>query len=409
MNIVYINNFAGSKTYGMELRPYYLCKNWVSSGHKVSIIASSFVHTRTKQPVVNTNFQKEVIEGVNYYWIKCPKYEGIGISRLFSFMLFILRLIFKSRFAAKNIKPDYVIASSTYLLDIYPAFLIARLSKAKLIYEFPDIQPLSLIELFGYSKYHPFIFFLSITEKFIYQKSDKVISVLPNGYAHMKKFGLPPEKYSLIPNGIDVQSWNESKLEIPESLRKLIDSYNGNNFFLVGYAGYIAKQNSLETLIATAELLKDKKIIFIVVGEGPDKDYLVKLSEEKKTDNVRFCDRIPKESVPAFLSRMDSLFIAFNKLHLYDYGVNTNKLYEYMMQGKPVIQSQNAGNDLVAEGNCGISCPAEDPESISEAIIKLQNSSEMIREEMGNNGRKHVMENYDYKRLSERYLQVILK
>lgn len=409
MNILYINNFAGSKTFGMELRPYYLGKNWVKSGHKVSIIASSFAHVRAKQPEVTVNFQKEVIDGMDYYWVKCPKYTGIGFIRLVSFSIFILRLLLKSRYAAREIKPDYVIASSTYLWDVYPAKMIAKFAGARLVYEFPDIEPLTIIEVFNYSQYHPVIFFMSLTEKYIYRKSDKVICVLPNGYAHMKQFGLPPERYSLVPNGIDIHTWNESILEIPHSLNTLIQSYKEKGFFIVGYAGYMSKQNSLETLISTAERLKEEKIVFILIGDGPNKDALLKLKEEKRTDNVVFYERIPKESVPSFLSQMDSVFIAFRKLHLYEYGVNTNKLYDYMMQGKPVIQSQNAGNDLVAEANCGISCPAEDPVACAEAIKKLRDMPIEEREKLGRNGHRHVIENYDYKILADKYLKEMVK
>lgn len=408
MNILYINNFAGSKNLGMELRPYYLGKNWVKFGHRVSIIASSFVHVRAKQPEVTLNFQKEVIDGMDYYWIKCPKYSGIGFVRLISFSIFILRLIFESRFVARKLKPDYVIASSTYLWDVYPAKMIAKHSGAKLVYEFPDIQPLTIMEVFNYSKYHPVIFFMSLTEKYIYRNSDKIVCVLPNGYEHMKQFGLPPERYSLVPNGIDVQTWIESILAIPFSLKTLILSYKENGYFIVGYAGHMSRQNSLETLIATAELLKEEKIVFILIGDGPNKEVLLKLKEEKRTNNVVFYERIAKESVPSFLSQMDSVFIAFRKLHLYEYGVNTNKLYEYMIQAKPVIQSQNAGNDLVAEANCGISCPAEDPVACAEAIKKLRDMPIEERKRLGQNGYEHVIENYDYKILAAKYLVEIV-
>jgi len=409
MNIVYINNFAGSKKFGMELRPYYLCKNWVRSGNSVSIIASSFVHTRTTQPEVSKNFQKEVIEGIDYYWIKCPKYTGLGLIRLISFSLFILRLMLKSRFVAKNLKPEIVIASSTYLWDIFPALLISKFANAKLVYEFPDIEPLTIIQNFNYSPYHPIIWFMSLTEKFIYKISDLVVCVLPNGYAHMKKFGLPKERYMLIPNGIDVQTWEDSKMQIPEELEETISNYKKENIFLVGYAGYISKQNALETMIATADKLRNEKIHFIVIGDGPNRENLLKLKNEKKLENITFFGRIAKESVPTFLSKMDALFIAFNKLQLYEYGVNTNKLYDYMMQGKPVIQSQNAGNDLVSEGKCGISCPAEDPEAVANGILRLKGLTSEEREKIGANGRSHVLGNYTYQILSEKYLRGIEK
>ncbi|MDY0080037.1 MAG: glycosyltransferase family 4 protein [Ignavibacteriaceae bacterium] len=407
MNILYINNFAGSKEFGMELRPYYLCKNWATAGNKSSIVAASFVHTRHTQPDVKTNLQMDKIDNVDYYWIKTPAYEGIGVARLFCFMLFILRLTFAAKRLARRIKPDFVIASSTYLLDFYPAFLIARFAKAKLVYEIPDIQPLSLIELFGYSHYHPFIYFLSVTEKFIYKYTDKVVCVLPNGFTHMQKYKLPLSRYAMIPNGIDIESWRESNLPLPEDLGKIIETYKSLGFFLVGYAGYISQQNCLDQLIDTAALLQQEKVAFLIVGDGPDKEKMMELNRRKNNVHAVFYGRIPKEAVPAFLSSMDVLFIAFKKLKLYQFGVNTNKLYEYMIQGKPVIQCQNAGNDLVAEGECGISCPAEDPKAAADAVLTLMKMTGEERQLMGERGKLHVIEHYDYKILSEKYLKVI--
>lgn len=409
MHILYINHFAGSKKHGMEFRPYFLGKPWVKLGNKVSIIASSFAHTRVIQPDIKNNLQKECIDGINYYWIKCPEYKGIGTQRLINFLFFIIQLIFHSRRIANTLKPEIVIASSTFLLDIYPAYLIAKFTKSKLVYEFPDLMPISLTEVFNYKKYHPFILLLAITERFIYKVSSRIVCVLPNGYEHMSKFGLLKEKYSFVPNGLDIESWHESNGKLPPVLIEKINEFKSKDFFLIGYAGYISKQNSLETLINSAVLLKDEKICFLIVGDGPFKKEIVEMAENKSLKNLIFFDPIPKVSVPAFLNQMDALFIAFRKLKLYEYGVNTNKLYDYLMSGKPVIQSQNAGNDLVAEANCGISCPAEDPDSVKQGILKLKNMSTEDRRRLGLNGQNHVINNYDYKILSKRYITELLR
>jgi len=409
MHILYINHFAGSKTHGMEFRPYFLGKPWVQLGNKVSILAASFAHTRVKQPEVKLDFQNDKIDGIDYYWIDCPRYSGIGMKRLINFFVFIFKLSIRSRFIARELKPEIVIASSTFLLDIYPAFLIAKFSRAKLVYEFPDLMPISLTEVFNYKQYHPFIVLLAITERFIYKVSSRVICVLPNGYAHMSKFGLKKEKYSFVPNGLDVESWQESNGELPPILIAKINEFKSKGFFLIGYAGYISKQNSLETLINSAVLLQDEKICFLIVGDGPFKREIVEMSQMKSLKNLIFFDPIPKISVPTFLDQMDALFIAFRKLKLYEYGVNTNKLYDYMMSGKPVIQSQNAGNDLVAEANCGISCPAEDPDSVKQGILELKNMSTEERRRLGLNGQNHVINNYDYKILGKRYITELLR
>lgn len=343
MNIVYINFFAGSKLLGMEFRTYYLSKHWVKMGNNVSILASSYAHTRITQPTVKKNLDKEIIDGVDYYWIKSRSYKGNGLNRVLSHVTFICKLVLYSTRLSRELKPDVVIASSTFLLDFYPAYLLSKLTGAKLVHEIHDLIPLSLIEIFKYSRYNLFILMLSITERIIYKKSDKIVSILPNAYLHLKKFGVSEDKYTAIPNGLDLTEWHDSNLPLPAKLDSSIREYRKNGFFIVGYAGYIAPQNSLDTLIDTAELLKEEKIVFFIVGDGPNREDLITVVDDKKLTNIIFHGLIPKKAIPSFLNQMDALFLAFKDLELYKYGVNTNKLYDYMMSAKPVIQVQTAG------------------------------------------------------------------
>ena len=104
----------------------------------------------------------------------------------------------------KLFNPNIVIASSTYPLDIIPAFLIAKKTRAKLIFEVHDLWPLSPIELGGMSPFHPYIMIMQWAENFAYRVSHKVVSILPKTKSHMQKHGLGPDKFAHIPNGIDI-------------------------------------------------------------------------------------------------------------------------------------------------------------------------------------------------------------
>ena len=57
MNILLINHYAGGPIYGMEYRPYYLSREWVKMGHKVTILGASYSHLRQMQPNVTKDFQ----------------------------------------------------------------------------------------------------------------------------------------------------------------------------------------------------------------------------------------------------------------------------------------------------------------------------------------------------------------
>jgi glycosyltransferase involved in cell wall biosynthesis len=403
MNILIINHYAGSLKNGFEYRPYYFAREFLKRGHNVFIVCSSYSHLRQNDPDVKIKLSEEIIDGIKYYWIRTPKYSDNGIKRVINIFSFILAIyLYKRKFV--KLSPDAVIASSTYPLDIYPAYKIAKLSGAKLIFEVHDLWPLTPIELGGMNKNNPFIKFLQNAENFAYQKADKVISILPKTKNYMIDHGMQPEKFHFIPNGVDFSEWEKVE-DIPEEHKKIINVLKSENKFLIGYAGSIGLANALEYLIDSANLLKEKPIAFIVVGNGPDKNKLQERSKGFK--NVYFLPQIPKKSIACFLGMMDVLYIGFRDKPIYRFGVGTNKLYDYMMAGKPIVQSQKAGNDLVKENNCGISVLPENPKLIAEAVTTLFNMSAIERQVLGNNGKEYVVKNHNFSFLAGEFLNAI--
>jgi len=408
MNILLINHYAGSPKYGMEYRPYYLAREWVKGGHKVTIIASSFSHVRSKNPEIDGEIKEELIDGIRYVWIKTPKYEGNGAKRAINMFSFVWKLIKNSKKFTKEIKPDVVIASSTYPLDIYPAYLIARFSKAKLIFEVHDLWPLTPIELGGMPRWHPFIVILQIAEDFAYKKCDKVVSILPKALDYMVSRGLDPTKFVHIPNGIDIEEWQSLSAPLPDEHKNIIEKLKSEGKFLVGYAGSFGVANALDYFVESAKYLKELPVVLILVGQGPEKEKLQRYVKENKLDNIVFLPPVPKKSIPELLSKIDVLYISLRRSSLFRFGISPNKLFDYMMAGKPIIHAVEAGNDLVAESNCGISIPPEDPIAIAEAIKKLINMSEEERVAMGLRGKEYVIKNHDYKVLARKFLEVII-
>ncbi len=407
MNILLINHYAGSPKHGMEYRPYYLAKEWTKEGHQVTIIASSFSHVRSKNPEIDSEIKEELIDGIRYIWIKAPPYKGNGIKRAINIFSFVWKLIKNSIRFSKEIKPDVVIASSTYPLDIYPAYLISRFSKAKLIFEVHDLWPLTPIELGGMPKWHPFIIILQIAEDFAYRKCDKVVSILPKALDYMVSRGLKPEKFVHIPNGIDIEEWQSFTDPLPEEHKSVIERFKNEGKFLVGYAGSLGVANALDYFVKSAKYLKDLPVALVLVGQGPEKEKLQRYVEENKLDKVVFLPPVPKKSIPELLDKIDIFYIGWRRSPLYRFGVSPNKLFDYMMAGKPIIHAVEAGNDLVAESGCGMSVPPEDPIAIANAIRKLISMSKDEREKMGLRGKEYVIKNHDYKILARKFLEVI--
>lgn len=407
MNILLINHYAGSPLHGMEYRPYYLAREWVRSGHNVTIIAASHSHLRSVQPGTQDQSTEEIIDGIRYIWLSTPTYSGNGLSRVRNMLAFVTRLYSRAAALARSIRPDAVIASSTYPLDIYPARKLARLAGARLIFEVHDLWPLSPMELGGMSPWHPFIMMMQRAENDAYASADKVVSMLPKAFEHMTSHGMAPEKFIYIPNGIDIDEWTSHVESLPHAHLKVLEDLKYKDRFIVGYAGGHGLSNALDTFVACASLVTSKAATLVLVGQGPEKIQLESMATRHGHDNIRFLDPVPKRAIPSLLEQMDVLFLGWKRQPLYRFGISPNKLMDYMMAGKPVIHAVEAGNDLVAESGCGLSIEPENPVAIANAITTLQGMSVAQRKEMGRKGQEFALNFHDYRVLADRFLQAI--
>jgi len=405
MNILLINHYAGTIDYGMEFRPYYLAKEWVKQGHNVVIIAASFSHLRRKNPEISSDMQEEIIDGIKYLWVKTPTYEGNGVGRIKNMFSFISKLSSKAKYIADNYKPDVVIASSTYPSDNYIARRISKSSDAKYIWEVNDLWPLSPMELGGMSKYHPFIMLMKHGELFSYRNVDAVVSLLPNTLPYMQSQCLAPEKWHYIPNGIVIEDWDNSE-QIPKEYSEIFDKLHKDKKTILGYTGGHAISNSLSTIIDAAILLKDNADYhFVFIGDGQEKKNLIE--KAKGLNNITFLPPVSKSQIPNILSQMDILLITWNKSSIYRFGISPNKIFDYMMAQKPIIHATDAPNKFVDTAECGIAIEPENPEEIIKAIDILKHKSREELDIMGENAKKYILENHDYKVLAANFVDII--
>ena len=406
MNIFLINHYAGSPEMGMEYRPYYLAKEWINLGHNVTILVANNSHIRQYNPEFNSDIDEQIIDGIRYIWVNTPKYDGNGIGRIKNMFAFIKKTMYKASYFAKQFKPDVVIASSTYPSDNYIAKKIAKLSGAKYFYEVHDLWPLSPIELGGMSKMHPFIVTMQHGENFAYRKADAIISMLPKTQEHMKSHGLDLNKWHYIPNGVILDEWKNKK-ELNKITLDKITNIKSKFDKTIAYTGTLGLANALDSLILSADITKN--VAYIIIGKGPEKENLKELIKNKSLENVFILDSINKQEIPSLLQMFDILYIGLQYQSLFRFGISPNKLIDYMMAGKPIIQAIDAGNNVVKEVGCGIDIEPENPKAIAEAITKLLNTPQEELDKMGKNGQEFVIKNHDYKVLAKKFIEVMQK
>jgi glycosyltransferase involved in cell wall biosynthesis len=408
LNILLINHYAGSIRHGMEFRPFYLAREWVRLGHRVRIVASSQSHIRAQAPDMQGRARlDETIDGVDYTWFATPAYRGNGLKRIVNMLSFVWRLLREGRALAQdqqNARPDVVIASSTYPLDIWPAHRIARLAGARLLFEVHDLWPLSPMELGGYSRWHPFIMLLQAAENYACRHADAIVSILPKVRTHLEAHGMAPHKLHIVPNGADAAEWLRADSALPPQAEHVLAAARTGADCVVGYAGTHGLANALDTLLDAAALLRGRRIAFVLAGGGPEKARLQRRAQAMALDNVHFLDPVPKHQVPALLRRFDLAYIGWQRQPLYRFGIAPNKLIDYMMAARPVLHAVEAGNDPVADAACGLTLAPEDPHALAAAILELAGKSAQEREAMGLRGQRYALDNLTYPVLGQRFL-----
>ena len=177
--------------------------------------------------------------------------------------------------------------------------------------------------------------------------------------------------------------------------------------FIVGFAGAHGIANSLYAAIDAVAPLADQGVVFVLTGTGPEKEKLIAYAKECQVSNVYFLPAVNKQVIPALLSKMDVLYIGLQRESLFRFGISPNKLFDYMMAGKPVVQAIDAGNNIVAEANCGLCAEPDNREEIGRAIMTLKGMTPSEREQLGQNGKAYVLANHTYSVLAERFLNVM--
>jgi len=408
MNILLINHYAGSDRMGMEYRPFYLAREWVAQGHRVTILGASFSHLRNRQPEVPADFAVTEEEGVRFRWLRANAYTGNGLGRVANMATFVAKLWAHARRIAREERPDVVICSSTYPLDIYPGVRIARMAQARLVFEVHDLWPLSPMLLGGYSPRHPYIRIMQHAEDTAYRASDVVVSILPHTLEHMVSRGMDPAKFAHVPNGIPVAHLlAAASTDLPAPVTAVLERERARGRFLVGYTGGMNPSNAVGALLDAARLLAGEPVSFVLAGNGSQAAALREQAAQHGLDNFHMVGTIPKTSVQGFLKHVDVGVMPWFSSPLHVYGVSHNKVFDYMLAGRPVVQANETSHNLATEAECGIAVPPDDPAALAKAILALRGMSPAERQVLGTNGRRFVLQHHDYHLLASRFLQAV--
>ncbi len=408
MRILLVAQDIGSSQMGMLFRPYMFAKQLHSRGHQVRCLAASFAHIRRQNPTIEKNLELSTVDGLEYQWLKTMAYVGNSWRRVVNMLWFSGKLVLLSWKIAKSFKPEVVVASSPHPLIIFGCWCIARIARARLIFEVRDIWPQSLIQIGNISPFHPFMQLLSVAEKFGYRYSHQVISLLPHSLNHMVSRGLKQSKFIYIPNGIDQQEWQE-RSPLPNDVEESYRHFALGKQAIVGYAGAHGLANALGFVLEALDQMKSESLGFVFVGDGIKKTELMKRAAILGLNNVLFLPSLSRPQVLELMSRWHAGFISLKKTQVFEHGVSPNKLMDYAMTGLPIVYAITHKGSAVEAHDFGWPVEAENPTDLVHAFkdVLATSSQELLAK--GERAKTWVIREHDYGSLIDTFEKECLK
>jgi len=151
---------------------------------------------------------------------------------------------------------------------------------------------------------------------------------------------------------------------------------------VVMYSGNLGMTHDIETIVNTAEILKNNtKIHFVIIGEGLKKVKITKMVEEKKLKNILLLSYQNKETLPYSLSCADIGIVTLS--HGAENISVPSKTYYLMAVGSAIIALSSAESELgilIEKYQCGRVFDKPDAQAIAEFILHLsQDSDELLK------------------------------
>jgi colanic acid biosynthesis glycosyl transferase WcaI len=406
MKILYVSQYFPPEMGAPAARAAELSRHWATAGHEVTVLTGFPNHpTGVVAPEYRSKFRRlvarEQTDGVNVVrtWL-LPFPNRKAYERMLNYSSFCMSAAATGLFLSR---PDVIIATSPQLLVALSGWWLARWKRVPFVFEVRDLWPESLAAVGMGSENSLLHRALAKIAGFLYRRSDRIVVVTSAFEDYLvKHWQVPREKISVIENGV------ETKLFFPEAGTALRKELGSDGKFVVAYIGTMGMAHGLETILTAAAQLRDAnpEIVFLMLGEGAEKEHIIALARERGLNNVKFVDQQPRERIPAYICASDVCLVLLKKTDLFKTVIPT-KMLEFMSCARPVILGVDGqARTILEQARAGVVIEPENPGALVNAIRYLEANREIARD-LGQNGREHIVRKLSRRETAHRYISVL--
>ena len=373
-------------------RHYYFCNNWAKEGHKVTVLTANVDYKKAKKRFETKGIVRKKINGVNLIYVPVfANFRGSIFKRFIFFISFVFSVSFYLLKEAK--KSDLIYGVSTPLTVPLLCSFVSKLKKLPFVFEVTDVWPDAAIHT-NVIKNKYLIKLAFYVEQLCYAAASHIVC-LTNGIKeillHEKK--VSPEKLSVVTNGVDTKLFSKVDQRVS---KKLKCDLGLKDHFVVMYLGAHGKYNSLVTVVDAAnEIKRESSIKFFLIGDGDEKANLRALASKKKLNNVMFYDSVARKDAVRLLSIADCFLLPNLKGEFFKCNL-PNKFFDYLASAAPIVVcGEVEAANIVRQSSIGRVVEAENPVSLSKAILEIKEKEVCDRKLMGSKARELVFKEFD--------------
>ena len=417
MKIWLMNHYASSMFFDKAGRHYWFAKELKKRGYDVTVFcANTLLNSDESIDTEGKKYCVKTTDDIPFVFVKTIPSQGNGVARVRNWYLFYRNLFPATKeYSVTNGKPDVILASSVHPLTLVAGIRIAKKMKVPCICEVRDLWPEAIFQ-FGSTREKSLLGKILIAgEHWIYRKANALIFTKEGDTDYLKERkwttaqggDIDLAKCHYINNGVDIADYEQrirtQQLDDPD----LLDESKFN----VTYAGTIRPVNNVGNLLDTASIIKTKKgyedVQFLIYGSGVQLEDLKKRVESEHLDNVKMKGQVERKYIPFILSRSDVNMLNYaQNQYNWTRGNSSNKLFEYMASGKPIISTVHMGYSIIKRYNCGVELSEDTPDALAEEIMRFHDKSKEERGTIGHNASEGA-KNFDFNVLTEKLVKVI--
>jgi len=319
------------------------------------------------------------------------------LARLATFLSFTLTASWRLLVAPR---PDVIFAVLQPLSVGITLPAIARLKRARLVFNVQDLHPDAQIQL-GMIRNPWLIKTLRAIEAYAYTRCTALTVICDRFRHHVISRGAASKRVFLFENWVDTGRIRPSKQAGTEFRR---DNGFKDTDFLVLWAGTLGHVSGAAVVIQAAKVLHQHSTIrFLIVGEGPVRESLMTQARSLQLTNVTFMPFQAESKLAAMLSCADVSLVTLMR-NITEVSV-PSKVLAYFAAGRAVVASVPEDSEtarMIRLAEAGIVVPPDDGHALAAALEKAcQRRSETVH--MGGMARNFAVQNLSVQSAVQRY------